>query len=75
MNEPAVASAQLLDLGPKLYPSNMPHILDLCRVFLEEYAKIKQTKERLCLVAGWGSTTFRRDRFDDINKQGKKLQT
>ena len=48
-SESAVESAQLLGLGSKLYPSNMLRkvLIDSCRVFLK-YAKIEQTKERLC---------------------------
>jgi len=58
---PAEASAQLLGLGSKLYPSNIPCMLnnvlpDLCRVFLE-YAEIKQAKKK-ALLAGCMSVTL-----------------
>ena len=45
ITKPTVASAQLLDPGWKLYPSNMLCILKSCRVFLE-YTKFKQAKKR-----------------------------
>ena len=59
--EHAVAIAQLLGLGSKLYPINMPRmpnkiLLDSCRVFLE-FAKIKQTKGRLCWQGAYHGTS------------------
>ena len=57
ITEPPVASARLLGLGSKLYPSNILRMLnkDLTRfiqfsyrIFLE-YSKIMQAKERLYL--------------------------
>ena len=47
INEPAVASARLLGLGPKLYPTRSKILLDSCKDFLK-YAKREQVKEMLC---------------------------
>ena len=49
INEPAVPGARLLDPGSKLYPNNIPRMLnkDLTRFMqslILEYAEIKQAK-------------------------------
>ena len=77
MNGPAVVSAQLLGLVPKLYPSNMPQMLNKhlviscslsCGVRRPKSSKRKKGSAKCQSEA---TQTFRRDLFDDINKQGK----
>ena len=57
INEPAVASAWFLGLGPKLYLSNMPHMLnkDLTRLTLSLSRRLRQNRasERKTLLAWW----------------------
>ena len=57
--EPAVAGTRLLDLGSKLYPSNMPRVLNIeLTRFVQsesfsstlEYAKFERAKERLYIT-------------------------
>ena len=45
ITEPAVASARLLGLGSKLYPSNIPRVLnkDLTR-FMPSLSRVRQKK-------------------------------
>ena len=56
VTEPAVASAWLLGLGSKLYPSNMPRMLnkDLTRFVLSLYwVRQNRANGRKALLIGW----------------------
>ena len=70
MNGPAVTSAQLLGLVPKLYAQQTS--CHFVQSFLRSTPKSSKRKKGSAQRQGEAAQTFRRDLFDDINKQEKK---